>query len=57
MSRDPDPIPKETAVAAWLQTRIVLRIITILLVVAAVLWIVYKLTAILLLLVLSVFFA
>jgi predicted PurR-regulated permease PerM len=58
MSRDPDPITaKETAVAAWLQTRIVLRIITILLVVAAVLWILYKLTAVLLLLVLSVFFA
>jgi predicted PurR-regulated permease PerM len=58
MSRDPDPIPtKETAVAAWVQTRVVLRIITILLVVAAVLWVLYKLTAILLLLVLSVFFA
>jgi len=58
MTRDPDPIPaKETAVAAWVQTRVVLRIITILLVVAAVLWVLYKLTAILLLLVLSVFFA
>jgi len=58
MTRDPDPIPaKETAVAAWVQTRVVLRIITILLVVAAVLWILYKLTAVLLLLVLSVFFA
>jgi len=44
-------------VAAWVQTRVVLRIITILLVVAAVLWILYKLTAVLLLLVLSVFFA
>src|SRR5258707_13984216 len=49
--------PKETAVAAWVQTRVVLRIITILLVVAAVLWITYKLTAVLLLLVLSIFFA
>jgi predicted PurR-regulated permease PerM len=48
---------KETAVAAWVQTRIVLRIIGILLVVAAVLWITYKLTAVLLLLVLSIFFA
>jgi len=58
MTRDPDPIPaKETAAAAWVQTRVVLRIITILLVVAAVLWVLYKLTAILLLLVLSVFFA
>jgi predicted PurR-regulated permease PerM len=49
--------PKETAVAAWVQTRVVLRIIIILLVVAAVLWVTYKLTAILLLLVLSIFFA
>jgi predicted PurR-regulated permease PerM len=47
---------KETA-APWVQTRIVLRIITILLVVAALLWIIYKLTAVLLLLVLSIFFA
>src|SRR5262245_58748818 len=49
--------PKEAAVAAWFQTRIVLRIITILLVVVAVLWVIYKLTAVLLLLVLSIFFA
>lgn len=49
--------PRETAIAAWVQTRMVLRIITILLVVAALLWVVYKLTAILLLLVLSIFFA
>ena len=48
---------KETAVAAWYQTRMVLRIITILLVVAAVLWVIYKLTAVLLLVVLSIFFA
>lgn len=58
MSRDPDQIPtKDTAVAAWVQTRVVLRIITILLIVAAVLWVTYKLTAVLLLLVLSIFFA
>lgn len=57
MSRDTDQIPKESAVATWMQTRVVLRIIIILLVVAAVLWIVYKLTAVLLLLVLSIFFA
>src|SRR5947207_4530273 len=58
MSQDTDQIPvKETAVAAWVQTRIVLRIITILLIVAACLWILYKLTAVLLLLVLSIFFA
>jgi predicted PurR-regulated permease PerM len=50
-------VPRETAVVAWVQTRMVLRIITILLVVAAVLWVVYKLTAVLLLVVLSIFFA
>src|SRR5437764_6525809 len=49
--------PKETAVAAWVQTRVVLRIILLLLAVAALLWIIYKLTAVLLLLVLSIFFA
>src|SRR6185436_14043727 len=41
----------------WVQTRMVLRIIVILLAVAALLWVVYKLTAVLLLLVLSIFFA
>src|SRR5437588_11706438 len=51
-------ISKDTAATTtWLQTRIVLRIIIILLAVAAVLWVVYKLTAVLLLLVLSIFFA
>src|SRR6266576_3880257 len=57
----PEPLnhnpTKETAVAAWLQTRIVLRIIVLLLAVAALLWIIYKLTTVLLLLVLSIFFA
>lgn len=58
MTQDTDQTPpKETAVAAWVQTRIVLRIITILLVVAAFLWVLYRLTAVLLLLVLSIFFA
>lgn len=42
---------------AWAQTRLVLRIIFILLAVAALLWIVYKLTTVLLLVVLSIFFA
>lgn len=41
----------------WVQTRVVLRIILLLLAVAAVLWIVYKLTTVLLLIVLSIFFA
>ena len=47
----------ENAVSAWVQTRIVLRIVVILLAVAAFLWILYKLTTVLLLLVLSIFFA
>src|SRR5881227_4333058 len=49
--------PQVKEVAAWVQTRVVLRIIAILLAVAALLWIVYKLTTVLLLLVLSIFFA
>src|SRR5437016_9135490 len=57
MTPQSDQFPKETAVAAWVQTRVVLRIIVLLLAVAALLWIVYKLTAVLLLLVLSIFFA
>jgi len=51
------PTARETAVVAWVQTRVVLRIVVILLAVAAFLWIVYKLTTVLLLVVLSVFFA
>lgn len=51
------PTAKETAVVAWVQTRVVLRIVAILLAVAAFLWIVYKLQTVLLLVVLSVFFA
>lgn len=43
--------------AAWVQTRVVLRIVVLLLAVAALLWITYKLTTVLLLLVLSIFFA
>src|SRR3989440_3559929 len=52
------PTSREIAQAStWVQTRVVLRIIVILLAVAALLWIVYKLTTVLLLLVLSIFFA
>src|ERR1700682_5108492 len=52
------PAARESAqLAAWVQTRAVLRIILILLAVAAFLWIVYKLTTVLLLIVLSIFFA
>ena len=47
----------ENALTAWVQTRIVLRIIVLLLAVAALLWIIYKLTAVILLVVLSIFFA
>src|ERR1041385_8092747 len=49
--------PATREIAAWVQTRIVLRIIVMLLAVAALLWVIYKLTTILLLLVLSIFFA
>jgi predicted PurR-regulated permease PerM len=48
---------KDSAPVAWVQTRVVLRIIVILLAVAALLWIVYRLTTVLLLVVLSIFFA
>lgn len=51
------PTAKETAVVASVQTRVVLRIVAILLAVAVFFWIVYKLTTVLLLVVLSVFFA
>jgi predicted PurR-regulated permease PerM len=56
MTPRPDQ-PQVSEVAAWVQTRVVLRIIVILLAVAAFLWVVYKLTAVLLLVVLSVFFS
>src|SRR6266576_5694081 len=56
MMHQPDH-PQVKEVAAWVQTRVVLRIIAILLAVAGLLWITYKLTAVLLLVVLSVFFA
>src|SRR5947207_11014568 len=46
-------VPTQSA----LQTRVVLRILMILLVVIGLLWVLYKLTAIILLLILSVFFA
>src|SRR5437762_13055827 len=51
------PTRESAQLASWVQTRVVLRIIVILLAVAALLWVVYKLTAVLLLLVLSIFFA
>ncbi|MDX6303237.1 MAG: hypothetical protein QOI77_206 [Blastocatellia bacterium] len=52
------PAARESAqLAAWVQTRAILRIIIILLAVAAFLWMVYKLTTVLLLIILSIFFA
>ena len=48
---------KAAAEASWPQTRVVLRVIIIILAVAVTLWIVVKLTAVILLLVLSIFFA
>jgi predicted PurR-regulated permease PerM len=47
----------ENALTAWVQTKVVLRIVVLLLAVAALLWIIYKLTAVILLVVLSIFFA
>lgn len=48
---------KAAAEASWPQTRVILRVIIIVLAVAVTLWIVIKLTAVILLLILSVFFA
>ena len=42
------PAHEGAHLATWVQTRVVLRIIVLLLAVAAVLWIVYKLTTVLL---------
>jgi predicted PurR-regulated permease PerM len=50
------PGPVET-VSSWLQTRAVLRVLLLLLAVAGFLWIVYRLTTVILLVVLSIFFA
>jgi len=56
MPADNEPTVRET-LTTWVHTRVVLRIVLILLAVAALLWIVYKLTAVILLVVLSIFFA
>lgn len=48
---------KIAADASWPQTRVVLRVIFIILIVAIVLWVIVKLTGVILLLVLSIFFA
>ncbi len=46
-----------TAGAAWLQTRAILRVIFIILLVAALLWMLYALEGVILLLILAIFFA
>ena len=57
-ARDVARTAAKTAVeASWLQTRAILRVIIIVLAVAVTLWVIIKLTGILLLLILSVFFA
>ena len=50
-------VPPETVAQTWLQTRAVLRILLLLLLVAGLLWVTYRLTPLILLIVLSIFFA
>src|SRR6516225_5579068 len=57
MDITPEPRETSTARASRLQTHLVLRVILIVLAVAAALWIVYRLTTVILLLALSIFFA
>jgi predicted PurR-regulated permease PerM len=47
----------EPVIQSWLQTRAVLRILLLLLAVAGLLWVLYRLTTVILLVVLSIFFA
>lgn len=55
--QNPTPAGIATGPTSWLQTRAVLRILILLLAVAALLWVVYRLTTVILLVVLSIFFA
>src|SRR5437867_10314324 len=58
MSSESQPsAAKESAHLSWLQTRAVLRILLLLIAVAAFLWVIYKLTTVILLVVLAIFFA
>lgn len=50
-------VPPENVAQTWLQTRAVLRILVLLLLVAGLLWVIYRLTPLILLIVLSIFFA
>ncbi len=54
-AQNPTPIPVEPV--QWYQTRVVLRILLILLAFVALLWVIYRLTGVLLLIVLSIFFS
>ncbi|HEV8588615.1 MAG TPA: AI-2E family transporter [Pyrinomonadaceae bacterium] len=56
MPAEHQPTPAEV-LSSWLQTRAVLRVLLILLGVAGLLWMIYRLTAVILLIVLSIFFA
>jgi predicted PurR-regulated permease PerM len=57
MSDPKEPVHSESVAHTWLQTRAVLRILVLLLLVAGLLWITYRLTPLILLIVLSIFFA
>lgn len=52
-----EPETNESPQVTWLQTRAVLRIIALLLAVAGLLWVIYRLTTVLLLIVLAIFFS
>src|SRR6185369_8116488 len=54
-AQNPTPIPVEPI--QWYQTRVVLRVLLILLAFVALLWVIYRLTGVLLLIVLSIFFS
>ena len=54
-AQNPIPVPVEPL--QWYQTRVVLRILLILLGFVALLWVIYRLTGVLLLIVLSIFFS
>ncbi len=55
-AQNPIPMPAEP-VQSWYQTRVILRILLILLAFVALLWVIYRLTGVLLLIVLSIFFS
>src|SRR5688572_12347672 len=57
MTDPKEPVHSEAVAHTWLQTRAVLRILVLLLLVAGLLWITYRLTPLILLIVLSIFFA